>query len=226
MSGKLERVFEVRVPVERAWEAFTDPHELEAWWAPEVSAFDARPGGDIAYSITGWGPHKGRILEFEPCRFLRWEEGPGHIPGTTEVAVTFEVTENGTRIHIVHSGFGDSGDWLGKAQAVTQGWGNCIADLILYLETGVRFNRMFTWRWTFGAGVEDTPAAPRIIAVRPGTYAERARLQVGDLVVQVGSAPIFGLSDLWLLCREHTAGEQLEVSVIRGGEIVRSSART
>lgn len=226
MSHTLTRTFELRVPVARAWKVFTDPKELEAWWAPEVSVFEAKPGGRIEYAIAGWGAHEGRVLEVDPQRFLRYEEGPGHIPGTTEVAVTFEATATGTRIHIVHSGFGDSEEWLGKLEAVSQGLGNCIADLTLYVEAGVRGNRMFTWQWPFGAAVETTQAGPRVLAVRSGTYAERAGIRVGDVLVRVGSAPVFALSDLWLVSREHPPGEHLEVTLVRDSHLVRGRART
>ena len=163
MKGNIERVFELRVPVSRAWRAFTEAKELEAWWAPKVNVYEARTGGSIKYAIPGFGEHTGTVLEIESLRFIRQEEGPGHIPGTTELAVTFEEISTGSRIHIVHSGFGDSEKWLGKRESVAQGWSNCIADLALYVETGVRFNRMFTWQWGTSAGFENTLAGPRVV---------------------------------------------------------------
>jgi uncharacterized protein YndB with AHSA1/START domain len=226
MSDKFERVFDLSVDLDRAWKSFTDPHELEAWWAPKVIAFEARPGGRLKYSITGFGEHEGEVLEVRPRQFLRFREGPGHIPGTTEVAVTFEATTSGTRIHIVHSGFGDSSEWLGKLEAVSLGWSNCLADLSLYLVTGVRRNRMFTWRWSLGAGIENTPAGARVVRIDAGGFAARAGLRFGDYVVSLAGAPIFDLSDLWLMCREHAPGEEIESVVVRGGEVVTARATT
>lgn len=225
MDDSLERVFELRAPVERVWRAFTEPRELEAWWAPEVSSFEAKPGGDIRYSIPGFGQHRGRVLEVGPLQLLRWEEGPGHIPGTTQVAVTFESTPAGARVHAVHSGFGEGAEWLGKLESVAQGWSNCIADLTLYLETGVRYNRMFTWRWGLGAGIENTQAGARVVRVDPGTFAARAGLRVGDLIVRLAGAPVFDLSDLWLICREHETNEEIEAIVVRGRDLARVAAR-
>ena len=225
MKGNIERVFELRVPVSRAWRAFTEAKELEAWWAPKVNVYEARKGGAIKYTIPGFGEHTGTVLEIEPLRFIRQEEGPGHIPGTTELAITFEEISTGSRIHIVHSGFGNSEKWLGKRESVAQGWSNCIADLALYVETGVRFNRMFTWQWGTGAGFENTLAGPRVVRIDPMGFAERCGLKLGDVVVKAANAPVFDLSDIWLVCREHAPGGETEFVIIRDGKIVHAAAR-
>jgi uncharacterized protein YndB with AHSA1/START domain len=225
MTDKLERVFELRVPIDRAWRAFTEADELSAWWASRVSRFEATPGGRMDFEITGYGEHHGRVLEVQPLRFIRWEEGPGHLPGTTEVAVTFESTETGARIHIVHSGFGDSGEWIGKREAVSLGLENCIADLTLFLEHGIRFNRMFTWQWGLGAWCKNTQAGPCILRVKPGTFAARAGLEVGDIIVHLAGMPIFYLSDLWAVCRSHEVGEELPITVVRNRSLITTKAQ-
>jgi uncharacterized protein YndB with AHSA1/START domain len=223
MSGKFQRVFDLSVDLDRAWKSFTDPRELEAWWAPKVVAFDPKPGGRIKYSI-GRGEFEGEVLEVRPREFLRFRENPGFLPGPTEVAVTFEDTASGTRVHIVHSGFGDSEEWLGRLEGVSLGWMNCLSDLALYLATGVRHNRMFTWRWNFGAAIENAPGGARVVRIDASGFAARAGLQCGDYVVNLAGAPIFDLSDLWLIRRKHLPGEEIEATAIRGSEIVRARA--
>lgn len=49
---------EFDVPVERAWQLFADPRQLERWWGPPtypatVHAHDLTPGGRVHYSMTG-----------------------------------------------------------------------------------------------------------------------------------------------------------------------------
>jgi uncharacterized protein YndB with AHSA1/START domain len=36
MSDKFEKTFEFAVPLERVWQAFTDPKELDAWYPGSI----------------------------------------------------------------------------------------------------------------------------------------------------------------------------------------------
>ena len=72
------------VPVERAWELFAEPRQLERWWGPPtypvtVSEHDLRPGGRVAYVMTGpeGDRHHGwwEVLEVEPPRRLVVRDG-------------------------------------------------------------------------------------------------------------------------------------------------------
>lgn len=224
MSGKYERTFVLTVPPERAWRAFTEPRELEAWWASEVHEFDARPGGRLRVKVMDLPEYEGRVEEAEPGRRLRWTEGAGLLPGPTEVTVTFESVPEGTRVTVVQAGFGEGGDWLGQLESHSLGWNQCIADLQLHLRSGVRFSRMFTWKTSLGAATQDTPAGLEVLRVLPGTYAERVGLAPGDILLQLGSAPIFSRSDRWLIEREHAPGEELEAVFVRGQELHRAVA--
>lgn len=71
-------------PVERVWQLWADPRQLERWWGPPtypatVTGHDLVPGGAVAYFMTspegeryhGWW----RILSVEPPRSLRFEDG-------------------------------------------------------------------------------------------------------------------------------------------------------
>ena len=46
MSGKVEKTFEVAVPVARAWQAFADSHGRSQWEAVEFE-IDPRPDGRL-----------------------------------------------------------------------------------------------------------------------------------------------------------------------------------
>jgi uncharacterized protein YndB with AHSA1/START domain len=45
-------------PIDRVWQVWSDPRQLERWWGPPmypatVTAHDLRPGGAVAYAMTG-----------------------------------------------------------------------------------------------------------------------------------------------------------------------------
>jgi S1-C subfamily serine protease len=64
----------------------------------------------------------------------------------------------------------------------------------------------------------DVPTAVRITEVHPGTAAEKAGLQPGDVIVRAGERAIRTLDDLLLLLGSHTPGAPIEVRFIRGAE--------
>jgi len=72
------------VPIERVWELWNDPRQLERWWGPPtypatVVDHDLTPGGDVTYYMTGpeGDRHHGwwRVLAAEPPRRLALEDG-------------------------------------------------------------------------------------------------------------------------------------------------------
>ena len=76
-------------PPERAWRLWADPRRLERWWGPPeypatVTEHDLRPGGRVAYVVTGAGgdsfPGWWHVLEVDPPRGLRFELGDPGIP--------------------------------------------------------------------------------------------------------------------------------------------------
>lgn len=224
MTSTYRRTFAVVVPVERAWQAFTETAELEAWFAPSVSRFDAEVGGNVEFSVGGQGV-VGRVEEIEPQRRIRWTQEPGILPGQTEVTVVFEAVEHGTRIEITHAGFGDGRDWTDELQAHTLGWNQVIADLILYLDHGIRRPRAHRRRSLFGLVTVDTPAGIEVLDVVPGSCADQAGLRSGDLIVELGNAGVFDRSDLWLLAREHAPGDEIEIAYARGGALLHGRGR-
>ncbi len=224
MTSTYRRTFTVAVPVARAWEAFTQPAELAAWFAPSVERFEAEPGGRLAFSVAG-SRAEGHVEEIDPESRLRWTQGPGILPGTTEVTVVFEAVEHGTRIAITHAGFGEGHDWIDELQAHTLGWEQCIADLVLYLEHGVRHPRAHRRRTRFGLVTLDTPAGIEVVDVLPGSFADQAGLSAGDIVLEVDRAGVFDRSDLWLLASEHEPGDELEIVYARGREQRRGRGR-
>jgi uncharacterized protein YndB with AHSA1/START domain len=104
---------EYPVPVERLWQAYADPRQLERFWGPEswpatFTRHDMTPGGSSQYYMTGpdgstshgWW----RFLAVEPVRRFEVEDGFAHEDGRPNEAMpamrmvfAFEPTATGSR---------------------------------------------------------------------------------------------------------------------------------
>jgi uncharacterized protein YndB with AHSA1/START domain len=101
------------VPVERLWQAFADPRQLERFWGPEdypatFKQHDFRVGGMSLYVVTGpdGSQHGGwwRFLALERNKAFEIEDGFSKPDGTPDAAMpttrmryTFESTQTGSR---------------------------------------------------------------------------------------------------------------------------------
>lgn len=105
------------VPVERLWDAYADPRQLERFWGPEqwpatFTRHDMSVGGESHYYMTGpdGTTSRGwfRFLAVEPLRRIEVEDGfagedgkPNADMPTMRMAFTFESTSTGSRSRIV-----------------------------------------------------------------------------------------------------------------------------
>ena len=79
-------VSEFDASVERVWQVWADPRQLERWWGPPdypatVVEHDLTNGGHVIYYMTGPGGEKlhgwWRVVSVDPPRSLEFEEGCG-----------------------------------------------------------------------------------------------------------------------------------------------------
>ncbi len=213
MSGKVEKTFEVAVPVARAWQAFADSRERSQWEAVEFE-IDPRPGGRVRWTLPGWEA-QGRVEEVEPERLLRHTESAGP-HAETEVTVRLEPVESGTRISITHAGIPDDGP--GDVESTSLGWSQAIADLTVYLERGVTADRFVRRMLNPGMQTTETPAGLEVRTVEPGGFADQAGLRPGDLLLALGGVPIYTRPELWVLMRERAPGDKLTAEYVRASE--------
>ncbi len=77
------------VPVERLWDAYADPRQIEKFWGPEewpaqFTRHDMSVGGESHYSMAGPDGTKSHgwfhFIRVEPFRLIEFEDGP---PGWT-----------------------------------------------------------------------------------------------------------------------------------------------
>jgi uncharacterized protein YndB with AHSA1/START domain len=115
-SLSLVMVAEFDASIERVWELWADPRQLERWWGPPdypstVERHDLAAGGEVAYFLTGPAGETSRgwwrVTSVDPPRSLEFTDGFAHRDGTpnadmpvTEVRV--QLTERGgvTRVHM------------------------------------------------------------------------------------------------------------------------------
>lgn len=113
----------VRLPARAAFRHFVEPPLLERWLAPRAHV-DARVGGPyelfwepadpennstIGCRITALSP--GQLIAFQwrsPAQFKPFANGADPL---THVVVTFHEESDGTRIHLLHSGWRSDARW-------------------------------------------------------------------------------------------------------------------
>ena len=75
---------EFDVPVERAWQLYADPRQLEQWWNPPgypltITDHDLSVGGMVRAHVTGPDGQKAhaywRITAVDAPRSMEWEDG-------------------------------------------------------------------------------------------------------------------------------------------------------
>ncbi len=109
-------VAEFAAPVERVWQLWADPRQLEHWWGPPsypatVQKHDLAPGGEVTYVMTGPQGEKSRgwwrVTAVDPPSSLEFTDGFASRDGTPNVempttAVQMRLTDQdgGTRMEL------------------------------------------------------------------------------------------------------------------------------
>lgn len=109
--------------------------------------------------------------------------------------------------------------------AVERGTDETLADLLLYLRTGVPFPRHNRGERSYlGLAALELPCGVEVRRVQPGAFADRIGLRPGDLLVALDGAGVFGLSDLAFFAKLRPAGAKAGARWIRDGALLEGSA--
>lgn len=112
----LTLIAEFDAPIERVWQLWADPRQLERWWGPPthpatVEEHDLAAGGEVTYFMTGPRGETSRgwwrITSIDPPVSLEFTDGFAHQDGTPNsetptTAVRMRLTEHdrGTRMEL------------------------------------------------------------------------------------------------------------------------------
>ena len=203
-----EATFMLGIDRDTAWQRLTeqpidDSAGTERYWMP---GFDASGTVDEQQS-----PERLRVTKDDaPC-------------AGTDIVVTLELAENGTRITVVQSRFGD---WLpARYDMMAVGWRHIVADLQTYLSTGVHARRHLRPWGDLGADVMPEAGGLRIEHLRSDTLAARLGLHDTDLLVVLAGAPVSSYDDLVTVLRVlDRRPAPVEAEWVRDGELVHGAA--
>jgi uncharacterized protein YndB with AHSA1/START domain len=132
---------DIAAPPEAVFQALTDPEQLAAWWGDDGMyrthnwQIDLRVGGlwscDARNANGNVGKVHGRFLEVQPPTGLAYTWNPSWdtIP-ETHVRFKLRPTASGTRVEILHDGFGSN---VTSMEGHTQGWTRVLGWLDRYV---------------------------------------------------------------------------------------------
>jgi uncharacterized protein YndB with AHSA1/START domain len=215
MDDRFEATFVVDAPAETVWERLTRAEPLKE--------LGGRPAGldpNLRW-LAAWEAAASDV-EVEPGRRLRAVKEMQPCKGT-EILVTLEHAGTGTKVTVVQSGFGAG--FEAALEDLTIGWYDILADIELFLATGVRGGRHPRPWASFGARVRATGAGLEVTQVREETFAGRAGLEKGDIVITVAGAPISSRIQLETVMRVCHSGDDVKVSWARGSQRMSATAR-
>ncbi|MBN1135056.1 MAG: SRPBCC domain-containing protein [Anaerolineae bacterium] len=224
---KVERSTLIDATPEMAFEAVTRASELREWMC-DYAWTVLQPKGAYQVRWDSGYQASGRFVELDPPRraVITWQ-GTGE-PGETTVTFTVEPEAGGTRVTIVHAGFGPSPEWDAHVAASEKGWDQGLDNLKSTLETGTDLriaSRPFMGILFDVLNAER--AAKEGIAVNEGVYindtiegsgARAAGLVKGDVIVSLDGVATPGYHELGPILSRHHAGDTIEAVVVHGQE--------
>ena len=200
-----EVTFVVSTPRPAAWKLLEDA-------APASERLPGpRPGQWWIPGVEGAADE----LEVVPEELLRVRKATFPCEGT-EIVITMEDADTGTRITFAQFGFGPGFEqrrpWL------ESGWWAIRADLAVYFERGVAPGRHLRPWSSIGCGVTETPGGLVVTDVQPGGFGDQAGLQPDDLVLTLSGSPIVNVRELAALVRALRPQTEARVRYLRGSE--------
>lgn len=116
-TDRIERDLFIAAPPERVWAILTDPEHLAGWFGDTAHIDRLAPGGTLMLGWKEFGDYPALIERVEPPRLFafRWTADTNDHPGaaaeppgpgnSTLVEFTLSPEQEGTRLHVVESGF-------------------------------------------------------------------------------------------------------------------------
>ncbi len=112
-EDRIEREVLIEAPVERVWALITQAEHLGTWFGDAGADIELREGGDLELRWEEHGTSRGRVERVEEPRAFAFRWAPFKDPAgdepvdgnSTLVEFTLAAEGNGTRLHLVETGF-------------------------------------------------------------------------------------------------------------------------
>jgi uncharacterized protein YndB with AHSA1/START domain len=142
-AGAIHAVIDIDAPPSRVFDALTSPEQLASWWGSADTyrthdwELDLQEGGEWSCKATSTngmlGTVGGRYLVIDRPRVLSYTWKPSW-DGGHETTVRYELSEtrSGTRVKVLHNGFGDRAE---SCRDHANGWNRVLGWLTDHLRT-------------------------------------------------------------------------------------------
>ncbi len=211
----------IHAPVEQVYNAFLARDTLYYWLCD-----DANVRGEVGgHLLLSWVVPRsfvtGKFTALDKNQFIAftWREPDRE---ETDVEVEIEEADGGIKIVLRHSG--DFED----AAALEKRWNKSLNNLVSFLETGADLriaNRVIIGIYpdalskekaqSLGVPVEDGTLVTGLV---PDFSAEKAGLQVDDVIVKMNGHEVTSETPMNMLVAENKPGDKIEVEYYRGSE--------
>jgi uncharacterized protein YndB with AHSA1/START domain len=136
MSRTIEMTRTTAASPDRVFRAWTDAGELDRWWTTTAES-DSRAGGAFSYGfefedVSRNHTYTGTYHDVTPGERVSfpWQTSLGE----TTVDVRIEPSGGGTKVTLLHSGWGDGAEADEAVELHEQGWSFFLDNLVAYLD--------------------------------------------------------------------------------------------
>lgn len=130
----------IAAPPKRVFNALTDPKTIQSWWSTRAHV-EAKKGGRYMVAFEFDDESKNmtqdvRVTAIEaPARLAFTWKNP--LPGDdSHVDIRLTPRDVGTRLTLVHDGFGHGPEWDAYVEKIREGWNYYLGNLKSVLEDG------------------------------------------------------------------------------------------
>ncbi|MEQ8766657.1 MAG: SRPBCC domain-containing protein [Planctomycetota bacterium] len=130
---EFEQTVLLNVEHETVWNAITDPSHIARWFS-DRTVFQGHQGGLVAYIWDTLGEVRGTIVDIQPQKLLHITWDLPEEEARTEVVYNLVPTSQGTRLEVLHQGFGEGEEWDREMRRAEIAWASELRALKFYLE--------------------------------------------------------------------------------------------
>jgi len=216
-STAVKLVRTIQASPEMIWTALTQASGLREWMCDGARSVP-RKGGLVQVWWNSGYEARGVFTAYKPPGTLAFTWNSPMEPGETSVKFTLKPVEGGTKVTVIHSGFGTGKKWAGRAQESQEGWTQGLDNLQSTLETGVDLRQMDQPRLGLGWETASGETGAVVTTVIVGGPCEQAGLCQGDVIVSFAGRKVRNDQDLMAVFRSCHAGQRVKLVYLRTGK--------